>query len=151
MSAPATAQTLDKRGDMGLDINLFSFHIKRCYSNCTREFNEVNTGLTYTYQAHNRAQVMAGFLKNSFNENSKFLAINFTARDYRVGRLTFTPAFAIGGVDGYEDTPVQLTYKGIAPVLMPNLTVKHDIYRFNIGILPSADTASFTSRIGIVF
>ena len=64
LGAPKTAQA--ETGDMGIDVNLFSYHLERCFSNCTREFNEVNAGLTYTYQAHDHAEILVGFLKNSF-------------------------------------------------------------------------------------
>ncbi len=151
VGATTTAQAAGKRGEMGVDLNLFSFHLKRSYSKGTKEFNEINPGLTYTYQAHKHSQIMAGFLKNSFNHSSKFLALNFTTRDFRMGALTLTPAFAVGAVDGYKDTPVKLKYKGIVPILMPNVTMKLKKFRFNVGILPSANTASFTFRTGIVF
>jgi len=147
---PAAANTdVDK---FGLDLNLGSYHLKRCYSNCTKKFNEFNYGLTGTYRPTEHIELWAGFVRNSFNQSSKFGVINFNNTYFTDSKIKLIPGIGLGFVDGYGNTPVKVTFgdTGIAPIVMPNLTIQKNHHRLNVG-LTFANTTVITVRAGLTF
>ena len=139
-------------GELGLDLNITSYHAERCFSKCTRKFNEFNYGLTGTYRPTRSIELWGGFLKNSFHQTSIFGAVNFNARFDVVSNIRLYPGVGIGLINGYDGTPLKGTYKdtGITYIFVPNITAQKNRFRFNIGLLP-IDTYVLTFRAGIAF
>ena len=136
-----------------VDVSLRSYHIgKRCYSKCTKKYNESNYGLGFSTTVSKRTGITLGFLQNSFDQTSYFGTINFR-KTFRISpKIALVPKLSVGVANGYKDTPGKLANEdGIVPVLSPNISLYTGPLHMNVGILPSANTGVVIFRAGLRF
>ena len=140
--------------DWWLDVHLASYHFNRdgYYQDGEQhDWNEKNFGLGVTYQYHENVQLMGGFFDNSYHTHSNYAAINFHA-NYNIKSLIIKPGVLIGGVTGYEDTPMNENswVRTVTPMAGPNLSIGTKKLLLNIGLIPIEDMGiTFTLKIKI--
>lgn len=151
ISMPAKAEAV-KSFD-SIDISLRSYHFNdRCWSGCTKKFNEANYGMGITKQVRSNTDVVIGFLQNSFEKTSIYGMFNFNFKMgmKQAGNVTFKPGIALGVANGYGET-VAKNWNGWVPVISPNVSMYMGRLHLNVGVLPSANTVVGIFRAGVRF
>jgi len=135
------------------DASLRSYHIAdRCYSKCSKTYNESNYGLGFTATMTKHSEITLGFLENSFYQQSFYGTVNFMKALYLTNGIVIKPSLALGMANGYKGTPGKLANEdGIVPVVSPNISLYVSRIHFNLGVLPSAATAVAIFRAGVRF
>jgi len=138
-----------------LDLNLLSFHTQRCYSECTKNFNEINFGFTISYDSGYNFSVFSGTLRNSFNNQSVYIGVNpYFDLKFLGDNSMIRTGLLLGVVNGYADTIAKSTIHengDVAPIVSPNISLFYHRLHLNFGVVPSSGTTVFTSRVGVWF
>lgn len=130
-----------------LDLNIGSYHTDRCYAGCTKEYNEFNPGIGLAYEMTRNANLVGGYLINSFDADSFYLGVN-TKLNYQLLNVRIEPGVFFGAVTGYDKIS-ELSSSGdnVRPVAMFNTSFTSPYgFQLNLGFLPGG----IASKSGVV-